>query len=130
MLGALQLAVRGFLTPHTEGLASPVVSFFIDESTDISHTQQMILYIVYVDVKTWERRVRFLKLIEVNKADAKSLHAACKKELQAAKTTEVSRRGRERGEGVGGRCAHTAFLHRPHLHQWPSSHPTSPPPHL
>ena len=47
-MGSISSVLRDAQT--TKLLSSPKTAFAIDESTDVSHTSEMIIYVQYVDV--------------------------------------------------------------------------------
>ena len=64
-------------------LKSPVVSITIDESTDVAHLSQMMIYVKYIDVDAgWIVKTEYLETVECDGADSESIFATLKACLQ------------------------------------------------
>ena len=66
---------------------SPRVGFALDESTGVSHTIQMVIYVFYVDVTDgqFEMRVGFWKLVTANAGTADEIFGTLKREVRSYK---------------------------------------------
>ena len=63
---------------------SPRVGFALDESTDVSHTKQMVIYVFYVD-EAFEMRVEFWKMVECADGTANEIFATVKHHVRQQK---------------------------------------------
>ena len=63
---------------------SPRVGFAVDESTDVSHTKQMVVYVFYVD-EAFEMRVEFWKMVECPDGTANGIFATVKHHVRQQK---------------------------------------------
>ena len=70
-------------------LKSPVVAITIDESTDVAHLSQMMIYVKYIDVDAgWIVKTEYLETLECDGADSKSIFDTLKACLQRWKIYE------------------------------------------
>ena len=63
---------------------SPRVGFALGESTDVSHTKQMVIYVFYVD-EAFEMRVEFWKMVECADGTANEIFATVKHHVRQQK---------------------------------------------
>jgi hypothetical protein len=78
-------------------------SWLLDESTDVSHTGQMILYLVYID-NDYEVRIEFFEMVQVDGADSKSLKATAKKAFTNADSSLWERMVAMCSDGCNAPC--------------------------